>query len=390
MGSYSQVTVADYPIFSAKNSFFDEIINLLFLPEDFIVEQRSNSSKNEIVWGDTYTDDSDDFVFNGYRQNVKVCKKRLEIFGMTAEKAKKEFPATKKIAKEEGFYDFPLSKITYHQYLEEISDIIRTNDHNYDQLYTNFRDALIAGELGILGQSLKSHLYSILSVAPEDAIVEYDLSDVINNGWVTEREARKIDFQKILVLTEGKTDVEFIGASIKKLHPHLFPYFHFIDFDEYKVESNASALVKLVTSFAAVNITHPIIVLFDNDTTGLMEMKRLMQVQMPSNIKVLKLPDLKLAKSYPTVGPTGLKRMNINGLACGIEMYLGLDILIDSGDYIPVQWKAFNEKENKYQGEISDKKLVQEKFRKKLKSNDPSNFEEMELILTSIFSALQH
>lgn len=390
MGSYSQVTVADYPIFSAKNSFFDEIINLLFLPEDFISERRRNSSKNEIVWGDTYTNDDDDFVFKGYRQNVKVCKERLEIFGMTTETAKKEFPIAKKISKEEGLYDFPLSKINYHQYLEEISDIIRTNDHNYDQLYTNFRDALIAGELGIFGQSLKSQIYSILSVAPEDAIVEYDLSDVINNGWIIEREARNIAFQKILVLTEGRTDVEFIGGSIKKLYPHLFPYFHFIDFNEYKVESNASALVKLVTSLAAVNITHPIIVLFDNDTTGLMEMKRLMQVQMPSNIKVLKLPDLKLAKNYPTLGPTGLKKMNINGLACGIEMYLGMDILIDNNGYIPIHWKAFNDKENKYQGEISDKKLIQEKFRAKLKSNDPSNFEEMELILTSIFSAFQN
>ncbi|WP_265427284.1 HEPN/Toprim-associated domain-containing protein [Chryseobacterium sp. YIM B08800] len=389
MGSYSQMTIANYPIFSSKNSFFDEIINLLFLPEDFIIEPRRSSLRNELIWGDTYLNDDDDFTFKGYRQKVKVCKERLEIFGMTTENAKNEFPKAKKIAMEEGLYDFPLSKITYKKYLHEISDIIRTNDCNYEQLYTNFRDALIAGELGILGQSLKSHLYSILSVAPEDAIVEYDLSDVINNGWVGESEARKIDFQKILVLTEGRTDVEFIGASIKKLHPHLFSYFHFIDFDEYKVESNASALVKLVTSFSAVNITHPIIVLFDNDTTGLMEMKKLMQVQIPSNIKVLKLPDLKLAKRYPTLGPTGVRRMNINGLACGIEMYLGSDVLIEQQAYIPIHWKAFNEKENKYQGEISDKKLVQEKFRKKLKCEGSSNFEEMELILKSIFTAFQ-
>lgn len=389
MGSFSQMTIANYPIFSSKNSFFDEIINLLFLPEDFTIEPRRNSVRNELVWGDTYLNDDEDFIFKGYRQKVKVCKERLEIFGMTTENAKNEFPKAKKIAMEEGLYDFTLSKISYKRYLDEISDIIRTNDCNYEQLYTNFRDALIAGELGILGQSLKSHLYSILSVAPENAIVEYDLSDVINNGWVSESEARKIDFQKILVLTEGRTDVEFIGASIKKLHPHLFSYFHFIDFDEYKVESNASALVKLVTSFSAVNITHPIIVLFDNDTTGLMEMKKLMQVQIPSNIKVLKLPDLKLAKRYPTLGPTGVRRMNINGLACGIEMYLGSDVLIEQEAYIPIHWKAFNEKENKYQGEISDKKLVQEKFRKKLKSEESSNFEEMELILKSIFTAFQ-
>jgi len=51
---------------------------------------------------------------------------------MTTEKAKSEFPKAKKIAIEEGLYDFPLSKITYKKYLDEISDIIRTNDCNYE------------------------------------------------------------------------------------------------------------------------------------------------------------------------------------------------------------------------------------------------------------------
>lgn len=37
--------------------------------------------------------------------------------------------------------------------------------------------------------------------------------------------------------------------------------------------------------------------------------------------------------------------MNINGFACGIEMYLGNDVLTKDGVAIPVQWKAFNEKE---------------------------------------------
>lgn len=389
MGSYSQMTIADYPIFSAKNSFYNELVNLIFLPEDFITEERTNSSKNELVWGDQYENDEDKYEFKGYRQNVKVCKERLEIFGMTIQKARMEFPNAKKISAEEEVYSFPISKITYNQYLKEISDIISTNDYNYEQLYTNFRDALIAGELGIYGQSLSSQLYSILSVSPEDATVEYDLSDIINNGWVNESEVKEIIFEKILVLTEGRTDVEFISASIKKLYPHLFPYFHFIDFNEYKVESNASALVKLVTAFAAVNIKHPIIALFDNDTTGLMEMKRLNQVPMESNIKVLKLPDLALAKKYPTVGPTGVKKMNINGLACGIEMYLGKDVLIYNEAYIPVHWKAYNDKENKYQGEISEKNMVQEKFRKKLKSDEFSDFTDMDLILKQLFTAFQ-
>jgi hypothetical protein len=155
------------------------------------------------------------------------------------------------------------------------------------------------------------------------------------------------------------------------------------------VESNASALVKLVISLAASNIRHPIIVLFDNDTTGIMEMNKLKSVQLDDNFKILKLPDISLGKKYPTIGPTGIKKMNVNGLACGIEMYFGQETLTKSGQLIPIHWKAYNEKEKKYQGEISDKVLVQETFRQKLQLDSGSDFSDMELILKLIFKAFQ-
>lgn len=391
MGSYSQLTIADYPIFSSKNSYSEGITNLLFLPYDFIKEERRQSTRNKLVWGDAYDGEKGSYTFRGYRQTARVCKQRLEIFGMTLQKAKKDFPLAKKIALEEGYYSFPLSKVSFNQYLKEISDILDKKEinHDYNQLYTSLRDSLIAGELGILGQSLQSHLYSILSIVPEETIIEYDLTDVIYGGWVKEKEAKQINIEKILILTEGKTDVEFISASLKKLYPNIFPYYHFIDFDEYKVESNASALVKLVISLAAANIKHPIIILFDNDTTGIMEMKKLKSVQMGYNFKVLKLPDLQLAKKYPTIGPTGMKKMNVNGLACGIEMYLGQDTLTKDGNFIPIHWSSYNEKEKKYQGDISEKKLVQDTFRQKIKSSSNGDFSDLDLVLKMIFKAFQ-
>ena len=308
---------------------------------------------------------------------------------MTIQKAKKDFPLAKKIAAEQGLYEFPLSKISFNQYLDEISDILNKKEINYDQLYTNLRDSLIAGELGIYGQSLQSQLYSIISQVPENSIVEYDLTEVIYGGWVKEKEAKQISIEKILILTEGKTDVEFISAALKKLYPYLYPYYHFIDFHEYKVESNASALVKMVISLAASNIKHPIIVLFDNDTAGIMEMNKLKSVQMGDNFKILKLPDIQLAKKYPTIGPTGIKKMNVNGLACGIEMYLGEDTLTKDGRFIPVHWRAFNEKEKKYQGVISEKSKVQDRFREVLKSNLNSDLSNLDLVLKVIFEAFR-
>lgn len=215
------------------------------------------------------------------------------------------------------------------------------------------------------------------------------MTDIIHGGWVKEKEVKQLNIEKILVFTEGKTDVEFISKTLNKLYPHLYSYYHFINFDEYKVESSASALVKLVISFAAANIKHPIIVIFDNDTTGIMEMKKLKTVKMGNNFKILKLPDIQLAKKYPTIGPAGIKKMNVNGLACGIEMYLGQDCLMKEGQFIPIHWRAYNEKEEKYQGDISEKHLVQEKFRQKLKSNSITDFSNLDLVLKTIFEAFQ-
>lgn len=140
-------------------------------------------------------------------------------------------------------------------------------------------------------------------------------------------------------------------------------------------------------SLVASNIKHPIIVLFDNDTAGIMEMKKLNSIRLAQNFKILKYPDLKLAKKYPTIGPTGIKKMNVNGLACGIEMYFGQETLTKKNELIPIQWKGFNEKEKKYQGEISEKTYVQEEFRKKIKSNETIDFSDIDLILNEIFDA---
>jgi len=385
MGSYSHISFDDYPIFSAKNSYVNEIVDSIFLPEDYVEETRLNNSRNKIVWGRDFDNDSE-YVFRGFSQTAKICKQRLEIFGNCFLSAKNDFDEAKIGANEEYTYDFPINKATYKNYLSELKSIIHNKEKNYDDLYGNLRESLITGELMITGQSLQSVLYSILSVIDENSIIEYDLSEVIASGWVNQDFVKKINIEKIIVLAEGKTDTEFISKSLLKIYPHLYPYYHFMDFDEFKVESNASALVKLVTAFSASNVKHPFIVLFDNDTTGIMEMKRLLQIKLPVNIKVLKFPDIKSAKLYPTVGPTGIKKMNVNGLACGIEMYFGEDTLSKNGKKIPIHWKSYNEKEKQYQGEIYEKNYVQEQFREKLKSSI-GDFTDMKLILEKVFNA---
>jgi hypothetical protein len=67
--------------------------------------------------------------------------------------------------------------------------------------------------------------------------------------------------------------------------------------------------------------------------------------------------------------------MDVNGLACSLELYLGEDVLRDeSGCLLPVRWRGYDQSMRSYQGEIANKKSIQEAFERKLKvcEADPS------------------
>jgi hypothetical protein len=71
------------------------------------------------------------------------------------------------------------------------------------------------------------------------------------------------------------------------------------------------------------------------------------------------LPYLKFARRYPTIGPNGALRTDINGCACSIEVYLGEAALTgEDGVLMRVQWKGDESKLKRYQGELLDKKSV--------------------------------
>lgn len=123
MGSYSHISFDGYPSFNIKNSYDREIVESIFLLEDYIVETKPNNSRNSIAWV-IDENDTTNYTFRGFRQTAKICKKRLEIFGNNFTTAKRDFGNAKLIAKEEYLYQFSISKVTYKNYLEELKNII--------------------------------------------------------------------------------------------------------------------------------------------------------------------------------------------------------------------------------------------------------------------------
>ena len=132
--------------------------------------------------------------------------------------------------------------------------------------------------------------------------------------------------RNVIFVTEGTTDASAIEIALQCIYPHLAEYFTFFDFKAPRVRGGASSVVEIVKAFAAARIADRIVAFIDNDTAGEEAMRALANVSLPNNIRVLRYPPIEIASAYPTLGPTGLTSMNVNGLAGSIELYLGRDV----------------------------------------------------------------
>jgi len=183
--------------------------------------------------------------------------------------------------------------------------------------------------------------------------------------WIRDEVARGTP---VVILTEGHSDTMVLRSALAVVKPHLKEYFRFTDFS-YAHESNAAALVKTVKTFAAAGVSNRVVAIFDNDTAAEDALRSLASVRLPSNISILRLPELPLASRYPTIGPTGTEVVDVNGLAGSIELYLGEDVLRDpSGVFHPIQWRGYNDGLKRYQGEITQKRLIHESFERKVEA----------------------
>ena len=245
---------------------------------------------------------------------------------------------------------------------------------------------------GYPGADPRCMLRLVLDACADDEKVIYDLTDLVMGG-VFDAESDMIEYAEYpisreyevnrttVVLTEGSTDRWVLERSVKLILPHLAQFFSFMDFDGVRREGGAGSLANMVKAFAGAGILNRILALFDNDTVGNSALQSLKALRLPPNIKVLTLPPVEIARNYPTLGPSGVSAMDINGLACGIELYLGSDILTGSdGNFVPVQWKGYDAKLRRYQGELLAKGDVLERFRTKLTTceSDPIRLEEFD------------
>ena len=373
-----------------------------------------------------------------YEANATLIRDRLDVMGYTINTAKKAFKAWfdgeitqlreriedhkndekseyvslyKAYSKE---YEL-ISSITPEKWLTALDEIRRSklkpSAHNYYE--GPHKDTLIGYMLsndwyGFPGFDMNVPLRIILENAKDDQKLIYDVTDLVwsecydasddlvQHG-VQEFADEYSSKSKIIILTEGRTDAWVLKKSLSILYPHLAEYYSFMEFENAKVGGGVGNLMNMVKAFSGAGVVNHIIAIFDNDTAANAAIKNIDKIVLPTNIEILKLPEIEVLKNYPTIGPSGNTNMDINGVAASIELYFGEDVLkLDGENLTPIQWTGYEVSVKQYQGEVLNKKLLQDAFKEKIdgvvlneKNSLDATWDPMRDIFKSIFSAFE-
>ena len=417
MSSYATLTIGSFEVITSRNEINPGLIWLFRPSEKSIsrIDKRNTAELAHYIEEDHLDDYNEENPFIRVRYECKVyeARDRLELKGYTRRAVIERF------------------KSGVQREIVQIEDLVRRDTEvfnfvikeNRDVLNTLIFESWLDGFRRIRSEGLTSKtlreitdedcqlpllrymllyaapglnfplydelvfLRAIIDEFPADTSVVYDLSDLVAGGYVDDVDDHVAYAEtmmlsdvslhgRVIVLVEGKSDREILHRSLSLLLPHLVDYFHFFDFASWTAEGGAGQLVKILRSFAAADIRHRILALFDNDTAAKSALTSLDLGSLPENIVVRHYPALPIATRYPTLGPTGQSEMDINGLAGGLELYLGEDVLRDeTGDLRPVQWTGFDKKLQRYQGELLDKNVIQGEFNSKLRAceKDPTS-----------------
>lgn len=391
MSSYATVHIADGREVCSFRNGVDQLFFILFTAREAFAAR--GSAAYEIVRASYVDLDPENARVTGFRTTAQAIRERLDLLGITEQLLSETLDGI--VRDQVSFYTKQLDRstlgdvldmhyrneidalqrVTWSTWLEAVGGFISSGDplRTWDQR----PDVGTFGWFSRLWEDYDQR-YSfgaILHALGPNEEITMDLSQ-LDEDWV-EASADPQGFARDMVLyattgglppivlTEGTFDAEVLAAAIRVRRPHLVEYIRLPDF-AHDPGGGADALRQTLRAFAAAGIPNRVVGLFDNDAAGRVAAAPLGS-SLPSNIAYTFLPDLLLARQYPTLGPQGRTVMDVNQLACSIEMYLGTDVLNTAGRSLrPIVWNSFFKKASVYQGTIDEKDEVQRLWRKKV------------------------
>ena len=154
------------------------------------------------------------------------------------------------------------------------------------------------------------------------------------------------------------------------LYPDILDFFSFVDMEENYPFTGTGNLYKFCQGLTSIRIQNKTLIIFDNDLEGIEKYHKTLELDIPENMSIMKLPDLDKFNDFLSIGPSGEFNGNINGKAIAIECFLDLSI-----ENIPrIRWSNFHDKMQDYQGSLEKKDKYVRAFKKVKTTKDDYDF----------------
>lgn len=322
---------------------------------------------------------------------------RLELLGHTYEQCEREFQFFS------GLNGFDSNLFSFEELRDALANVdVETISADFDEggedFGTFFRRELlpclglkdhfeaasyevhsVSGALEDLSAYTILHLLSLNPNACE-LPVQWAFYDIEQGGYARRDEfVRQLEpANRFLIVTEGSSDAAILRHAFETLRPHIADFFVFVDMAEGYPFSGTGNVFRFVQGLISISVLNNILVLFDNDAEGVFNYERCKELNIPHNMRILKLPDLPDFREFPTVGPNGQHAADINGCGAAIECYLDLDA------NARVRWTGYNAKAKAYQGELESKTDHARNFLKRRKRSSSYDYSRIECILNML------
>jgi hypothetical protein len=388
MGSYITLGIGELELDWGKNFEFRDYSKLF--------TQADRKSINY------YYADDEVIIKPGYSSPLSKVKRRLELIGYSLENLthrfeeyNSEYPdyldkpnisfldlckifsdiniKNYKKKKEYGDYDlgeYVIENIFENENFKEFRKHIDIKDKDIASYFENF-DSLF--------------ILRLLIENPEnsDMELEWRTQDLIDGGWTNDDEiyVGVQEEDKFLIVTEGSSDTFIIRKTLELLYPDILDFFSFVDMEDNYPFTGTGNLYRFCQGLTSIRIQNKTLIIFDNDLEGIEKYEKTIELDIPKNMNVMKLPNLDKFNNFLSVGPSGEFNDNINGKAIAIECFLDL-----SSEKTPrIRWSNFNEKMQKYQGSIEKKDKYVREFKKVRTTNDKYDFSKLEILIEEIY-----
>jgi hypothetical protein len=324
---------------------------------------------------------------------------RIRLLGYTKETARREFAHLCQMTSDEPP---AISFDELENALRNVDVSALSEQYEPDHDFGEFFTSEIVRRLGLLdvfekggvsrfdiGEVMENlSAYSVLILLAEnpaamDLPVTWHFKDHEESGWAKRSDyVRPLDAaNKFLIVTEGSSDALILGCAFAQLMPHVADFFHYVDMHEGYPFSGTGNVYRFVQGLISIAVQNKILVLFDNDAEGCFGFNRCNELNVPANMRILKLPNLDAFSAFKTVGPSGEVIANINGKAAAIECYL------DLGSDPQVRWSSFHREAGVYQGELVNKESYKKRFLELTSRDEAYDYARLRAVLNEIVAS---